>query len=205
MSLENSSTTRKLLVSAIAIGATAAIAGMATFGSFTSTTSASTPVSSGTVAIALGAAGQATNRLAVAATGIVPGDTIERTVDVLNTGSEGFGSVSLDAKATSTSLLDQDSVDGLHLVIDKCSVAWTESGAAPAFTYACGGVTSQVLASQAVASPIGVLSGISLNAGDANHLRFKLGLPQSAPNAMQGLTTALEYSFTGMQRSGAAR
>jgi hypothetical protein len=161
-------------------------------------------VSAGTVAIALGAAGQATNRLAVAATGIVPGDTIERTVDVLNTGSEALGAFSLDAIATSTSLLDQDAVDGLHLVIDKCSVPWTESGAAPAFTYACGGVTSQVLASQAVASPIGVLSGISLNAGASNHLRFTLALPQSAPNAMQGLTSVLEYSFTGTQRSGTA-
>jgi predicted ribosomally synthesized peptide with SipW-like signal peptide len=204
MSLGNPSTTRKLLLSAAAIGATAAIAGMATFGSFTSTTSASTPVSSGTVAISLGAAGQATNRLAVAATGIVPGDTIERSVDVLIAGSQALGTLSLAAKATSTSLLDQDAADGLRLVIDKCSVPWTESGVTPAFTYACGGVTSPVLASQAVASPIGVLSGISLNAGDANHLRFTLGLPQSAPNAMQGLTTALEYSFTGTQRSGTA-
>src|SRR5512132_4124751 len=154
---------RKLLVSLAVISAAASIAGLGTFATFTSSTSASQSVSSGTVTIALGATGASTNRLTVGATAIAPGDTLQRSVDLINSGSLDLASVTLTTTATTSSLLDTDA-NGLQMVIDKCSVAWTESG--PPYTYTCSGSTSSVLASRAVIGSSLALSGLSsLTAG----------------------------------------
>src|SRR5437660_8481210 len=127
---------RKLLLTVAVLGATASIAGLGTFATFTSSTSASHTVASGTVVIALGASGSA-NRLSVGATGLAPGDTLERAVDVINNGTIDMASVTLATTATASSLLDTDATNGLQMVIDKCSVAWTEAG--PPYTYTCSG------------------------------------------------------------------
>src|SRR5581483_12463300 len=113
-------------------------------------TSASQSLSTGTVTIALGATGAQTNRLSVNASGLAPGDSIQRSVDLSNTGSLNLASVTLTTTATTSSLLDSDGTNGLQMGIDRCSTAWTESGTSPAFSYTCGGSTSTVLASRAV-------------------------------------------------------
>src|SRR5205823_2451866 len=92
---------QKLLVTAAVLGATASIAGLGTFATFTSSTSASHTVASGTVTIGLGAAGSA-NRLSVDATAIAPGDTIQRAVDVINQGTLDMASVTLTTQATTS-------------------------------------------------------------------------------------------------------
>ena len=130
----SSGTRAKVFTTVSAVGAAAAVAGLGTFGSFTSTTSASTPVSTGTVSIALGASGAA-NRLSVAASGLVPGDTVQRAVDLSVTGDQDLSAVSLTTTASPSSVLDSDPTNGLQMVIDMCSVPWTESGPAPAYTY----------------------------------------------------------------------
>src|SRR5881396_2241348 len=122
--------------------------GLATFATFTSTASQSHTISSGTVTIALGATGASTNRLNIGATAVAPGDTIQRSVDLINSGSLDLASITLTTTASPSSLLDTDATNGLQMVIDKCSQAWTESG--PPYTYTCGGTTSSVLASRAV-------------------------------------------------------
>src|SRR3954452_18921331 len=147
---------RKLLATAAVLGATASIAGLGTFATFTSSTSASHTVSSGTVTIALGATGGSTNRLSVDATAIAPGDTIQSSVDLINQGTLDLASVTLTTQATTTWLLDTDTTNGLQLDIDKCSHARTESG--PPYTYTCGGSTSTVLSSRAV-----IQNGVTLN------------------------------------------
>jgi predicted ribosomally synthesized peptide with SipW-like signal peptide len=63
----------KVLVSFAALGAAASVAGLGTFATFTSSTSASHSIASGTVSIAVGAAGPA-NRLTIGANGLVAGD-----------------------------------------------------------------------------------------------------------------------------------
>src|SRR5436853_7838803 len=78
---------RKLLLTIAILGATASIAGLGTFATFTSSTSASHTVASGTVTIALGSTGASTNRLNVDATAIAPGDTIQRSVDLIDQGT----------------------------------------------------------------------------------------------------------------------
>ena len=189
----------KLLASFALLGAAAGIAGLGTFATFTSSTSASQSVSSGTVTIALGAVGPA-NRLTVAATNVAPGDTIQRAFDLSNSGSIDLASFTFSSSATSSSLLDTDATNGLQMVIDKCSVAWTESG--PPYTYTCGGTTTSVLTTRAVIGSSIALSNLSaLTAGNTDRLRITLTLPAGAPNTLQGQSSVLNYVFTANQRA----
>lgn len=193
----------KLIVSLALAGAAASVAGLGTFATFTSSTSASNGISSGTVKVELGAVGPA-NRLTVGATGLVPGDSLQRAVDLSNTGSESLASVVLSTSASPSSLLDTDAANGLQIAIDKCSVAWTES--APPYTYSCSGSTTSVLASRAAIGSNLALAGLSsLAPGAADRLRVTVSLPASAPNSMQGLSSSIAYTFTGTQRGGGAK
>ena len=91
------------------------------------------------------------------------------------------------------------------MVIDRCSVAWTESGSSPAFTYTCGGSTTTIISSRAVIQSSLTMAGLSaLTAGGTDRLRLTLTLPSAAPNTLQGLTSTLAYSFLGTQRAGTA-
>jgi len=192
----------KILASLAALSAAASVAGLGTFASFTSSTSASQTVSSGTVTVALGATGASTNRLTVNATGIVPGDTIQRSVDLINSGSQDFGSVTLTTTASPTSLLDTDATNGLQMTIDKCSTAWTEAGTAPAYTYTCSGTTTSVVASRAVIGSNLTMSNLSsITAGTTDKLRVTLTLPSAAGNTFQNLSSTISYAFTATQRA----
>jgi predicted ribosomally synthesized peptide with SipW-like signal peptide len=191
---------RKLLASLALLGAAASIAGLGTYATFTSSTSASHTVSSGTVTIALGATGAPTNRLNIGASAIAPGDTLQRSVDLINQGSLDLASITLTTAATASSLLDTDATNGLQMVIDKCSVAWTEAG--PPYTYTCSGSTSTVLASRAVVGSGLALSNLgSLTAGATDHLRVTLTLPGAAGNTFQSQSSTISYTFNGTQRT----
>ena len=197
---------RKLLVSLAVISAAASVAGLGTFATFTSSTSASQSVSSGTVTIALGATGASTNRLTVGASNIAPGDTIQRSVDLINSGSIDLSGITLTTNATTSSLLDTDATNGLQMVIDRCSNAWTEGGTAPAYTYTCSGATSTVLASRAIIGTNLALSNLSaLTNGVTDHLRVTLSFPSAAPNSFQNQSSTVQYTFTGTQRAGTSK
>ncbi|HVA31084.1 MAG TPA: TasA family protein [Gaiellaceae bacterium] len=194
----------KVVMSVAILGAAAGVASLATFASFTSSTSAQAQsLSSGTVSITLGAA----NRLTVGASNLVPGDTIQRAVDITNNGSAGtssVGSVTLTTTASPSSLLDSDTTNGLQMVIDKCSVAWTESG--PPYTYVCGGTTTSVVASRAVIGANIAMSNMSsITAGNTDHLRVTLTLPATSSNTLQGQSSTLDYVFTANQRAATSQ
>jgi spore coat-associated protein N len=194
----------KLLITLVIVGVAASIAGLGTFASFTSSTAAqSQNLATGTVSITLGTA----NRLTVGASNLVPGDTIQRAVDITNDGSAGtssVGSISLTTAASTSSQLDADTSTGLQMSIDKCSVAWTESG--PPYTYSCGGTTSAVLASRAVIGTDVALSNMSsVTAGSTDRLRVTLTLPASAGNSLQGQSSTISYTFTANQRAAASK
>lgn len=210
------STSKKILLSLAALGAAGAIAGLGTFATFTSTTSASQNVTAGKVEIALGASGAA-NRLSVSATNVVPGDTINRAVDLVSTSTDAMKSVNLTTTATTSSVLDTNTTDGLQMYLRNCSVAWTEAGTSPAFTYTCGGTTTAVLGS--AASPVNIITttpgGVSLNnltstttgGPVTDHLLITVVLPQSntSANLATPPSSTIQYSFTGTQRDGTVR
>jgi spore coat-associated protein N len=193
---------RLALGSVAALGASASIAGLGTFGTFTSTTSAATPLDSGTVTVALGTAGTAANRLTVSASGLVPGDTVQRAFQLSNTGNQNLASITLTTTASPSSLLDTDTTNGLQVVLQACSVPWTEAGVAPAYTYTCGGATSTVLASRPVIGSALALSNLTTTtAGNTDNLLATLTFPSAAGNTLQGLSSTITFAFTGTQRA----
>ena len=194
--LSSGSTLQKLIASLAVLGAAAAIAGFGTYATFTSSTSASHTIATGTLSLTSGP----TNRLGTGASAIAAGDTMQRAIDLNYAGSVTFGSVTLTTNASPSSALDTNTTDGLQVAIDKCSVAWTESG--PPFTYTCSGSTSTVLASQPIIGSNVALSNLTLTSGSTDHLRVTVTLPSTAGNTLQNLSSTVAYTFTGVQRAG---
>lgn len=199
-----SGSAKKLALSAVLLAGAGALAGHGAFATFTSAaTGGPQSITTGTVSIALGATGASTNRLDVNATGVAPGDTIERSVDLSNAGTLNLASITLGLSASPSMILDTNATYGLQTTVQSCSVAWTEAG--PPYTYTCSGTEATVLASTPVATletTAASLPGLnSLTAGGTDHLMVTLTLPSSAGNAYQGLTSTLTYTFTGTQRA----
>lgn len=205
MAAPSRSTRAKVLTTALAVAGATAVAGLGTFGSFTSTTSASETVSTGTVQIALGAAGTAANRLTVGASGLVPGDTVQRAADLSIAGNQDLSAVTLTTTASTSSVLDTDTANGLQMTVDSCPGGWTESGTAPAYTYSCGTTPATLVASRPVVGSNLPLAGLGLTTGSVNHVRVTLSLPSAADNTFQNKSSVIDFSFTGVQRTGTNR
>ncbi|HEX2040058.1 MAG TPA: TasA family protein [Acidimicrobiales bacterium] len=207
-------TSRKILLSIGAVGAAAGIAGMGTFATFTDSTSASQSIDSGLVDINLGAAGT-NNRLTVAATDMLPGDTAQRRVKLTNNSTDNVPWVRLNTTATTSSALDTDATHGLQMVIERCTngIGWSESGSSPNFTYTCDlatagdnlGTKATVLASRAIIGTDIALSNLTATtAGATDDLRVTITLPSTAGNSLQNAASTIEYSFHTTQRTTAA-
>jgi spore coat-associated protein N len=163
--------------------------------------SGASSVTTGMVDLAVGAAGPA-NRMTVDATGIVPGDRIERVVDVTNGGTLNLSGVALTTTAQPSTALDTDTTHGLEVSIQRCSVPWTETGPAPGYVYGCGGTTTAVLSPRPVIVAGAALSGLtSTTVGATDHLRVVLTLPATAGDSLQGLSSRLQFTFTGASAS----
>lgn len=195
--------TRNILATIGLLGAAAWVSGFATYATFTSSTSASQSISSGVVSLNLATPG-VDNRLTVSATGIYPGDTMQRAFKLSNSSTDTMASITLTTTATVSSLLDTDATNGLQMVIEKCSIPWIEAGTAPAYTYTCGGTTSTVLATRAVIGSNLALSNLTLTPSATDNLRLTLTLPTTAGNTFQNLTSTVLYTFTATQRAGKA-
>lgn len=101
---------------------------------------------------------------------------MQRAVKMTNTSTAATASIPLTTTASPSSLLETDATNGLQMAIDRCSVAWTESGTAPAYTYTytCGGTTTSVLASRTIIGSGMSLSNVGLNPGSTDYLRMTL-------------------------------
>jgi len=192
----------KLVLSIALVMTAAAVVGVGTFAVFTDTASVSQATSSGTITLDPINTSGANNRLSIGATNIAAGDTIQRAVNLKNTGNITLAGITLTTTASPSSLLDTDTTNGLQMVLDKCSVAWTESGGPP-YTYTCGGTASTVLTSAPVIGTNVTLANLSLTAGNDNFLRVTLTLPSAAPNTLQGQSSTIAYAFTATQRTAA--
>ena len=191
----------KALVTGGLVAITIAGVGGAAFAAFSATTTASQSIGSGTMAFVDIAANGAGQRLSVGASEIAPGDTIERAVTLTNTGTVAMVGATLTTTATTSSDLDADTVNGLQMIIEKCSTPWTES-AVPPYTYSCGGTPTTVLASTPVIGANQALAGLDVGASATNNLRVTLTLPSSAGNTFQNLDSVIQYTFSGQQRAG---
>lgn len=207
----------QILASVATVASTAGMAGLGTYGEFSSTTSADLPQGSGAVALALGATGAVTNRLTVAASNLVPGDTVQRTVDLVGTSTDPAGGLSLTTTAPVSSVLDTDTTNGLHLWVEHCSVPWTETVVGAGFTYTCSGTARTLLGTPGTGVPV-IQSSVdllaaatsagatlaSLNNG-TDRLRVTLRFPSGAGNTLQSRSSTIRFAFTLTQRAGTAR
>lgn len=194
---------RDVLASIALLGGAASVAGLGTYATFTDSASASQSIDAGVVDINLGAVG-ADNRLTVAAADIHPGDTMQRAFKLSNSSSDTMASITLTTTATTSSALNTDTANGLQMLIERCSVAWTEAGTSPAYTYTCSGTTSTVLASRPVIGSGLSLSNLTLTSGATDNLRLTVSLPSTAGNSLQNTSSVIEYAFTGNQRTSQA-
>jgi hypothetical protein len=199
------STTRKVVGSLAILGTAAAVAGLGTYGNFTdSTTPMNTTVGTGTLSIDLAQPGGVV-AIPVSTTGLVPGDSITRAVNLINDGGSALGSVTVASAVTSpASVLTTDTVNGLQLSIKGCSVAWTQGGTPTAPTYACSGTERSIVSGPAATSAT-LVNPASLAAGGVDNLVFTVALPASADNTFQNKSASLSLTFTAAQRTGTAR
>lgn len=195
------STSTKVLATVVMVTAAAGAAGLGTFGGFSSSTAAEQQVSTGRVVLT--SAAQATRGFEVAASNLVPGDTVQRAVQLTRSNeTEAFGSVKLTTAAGSSNLLSTDTVNGLRLKVDQCSVAWTKAASSNELT--CGGTTTNLVAQRAVVGQNLDLAAATtaLNSGaKVANLRAELVLPQAAGNDFQGLSNTITFTFDATQRT----
>ena len=146
-----------------------------------------------------------TGGFSTAITGLAPGDTVKRYVDLTNTGTLDAQAVTLATTASVANALTTNGVAGLQVAINECSVAWTSTGL-------CTPTSTVVLASTSLltlttAQTLALSSIVSLA---VNHLQFVITLPagsevtvNGAPpvGTVQGLTTAVTWNFSETLRT----
>jgi spore coat-associated protein N len=200
MLLGTRSTAVKIFASVVLVGGAASVAGLGTFGSFTSTTSASQATGTGKVLLT---ATDGVQAMTVPATNMVPGDALQRTITLVRSSdTESFGSVRLTTTGSTANVLTSDATNGLQLKVDQCSVAWVKPAGSNDLT--CSGATTVVLAQRAVigsAVDLPVATTALNGAGAASNLRATLSLPTGADNAFQGLANTVTFTFDATQRA----
>ncbi|WP_372728259.1 TasA family protein [Nocardioides sp.] len=195
----------KLLATVVLVGGAASVAGLGTFGAFTSTTAATQNVATGT--LTLGLTQHSTLGTTVDATNMVPGDTVQRSVTLTRpAAAEKFGSVLLTSTGSTSNVLTSDTTKGLQVSVDECSTAWVMTPSTKVLT--CAGTTTPIISSRPV-----LQSGLdlgsattSLNSGAAAaNLRVTMSLPVAADNSFQGKSNAITFTFDATQRAAEAR
>lgn len=190
------STPRKVGLTALAMVAATAVATHGSDAAFTASVSRGHEIVTGTPALVLGATGAASNRLGIDVTGLIPGASAYRSFDITNTGTQTFSSYTLSTTVTTSSLLNTDATNGIQTLLERCSAAWVESGAAPSFTYTCSGTRTTVIpSSPLMRTNTPVSSMVSAAPGGTDHLLLTETLPSTADNTFQNLTSAVTYTF----------
>ncbi|MGY1636161.1 TasA family protein [Geodermatophilus sp. SYSU D00742] len=197
-------TVRKILASLAVIGAAAAVAGLGTYGAFTDRTPAlTTTVQTATLGLDLVQPSGAVP-IPASVSNFVPGDSMTRAVDLVNTGAPALSSVRLAITAGTSNLLTTDTVNGLRLSVRTCSAAWTQGGTSSAPTYSCPG-TESTLHDGPISGTYTLSSPASLAPQGRDHFVFAISLPTSADNRFQRLSSTVNLTFTGTQVAGQAR
>ncbi|WP_104044887.1 TasA family protein [Arthrobacter sp. ZGTC412] len=204
MGISMKTTSGKILASVALVGTAAAVAGLGTYGAFTSTTQADQAVTAGSVAIDLGKG--APNTLETAITDMLPGDSVAKFVTLTNSGTSALNNVTLTTSTANPSALTTNQTNGLKLTIESCPAAWTPG--ATAGTYDCKGGATTVVPVQPMI-PTGTastaLGGVpsSLTAGGIDHLKITTSFPTAALQTEfpGNPTSTIKFSFTGTQRA----
>ncbi len=179
---------------------------------FMATVTVTHSAASGSMTLTAGATGAKTNRFDISATTLAIGDTVQRTLDLTVGGTIATKELDLLLTASPSTLLDT-SATGLTILIEKCSVAWTEAGSNPAYTSTCSGSQSTVWAVEAVSvmKARNTFALIPTTVSGTLFLKITLTLPAGANNAADnlfqgtavppvGLSSTLSFAFSTVQR-----
>ena len=126
--------------------------------------------------------------------GLAAGDQMQRPFDLTNVGKKNFSALAVTTAASPSSPLDSDAANGLQLRIDSCSSGWKKVKGTQ--EYACKKPPRGLVALRPVIGSGVVLQGLTLAKAKTAHLLLTVSLPATAPNALQGQTTSLTYTFT---------
>ena len=205
------------------VGGTALV-GSSVFASLTATANNATPqsVSSGSLKLTqTSTTSGLTAGFTTPATPLAPGDTINRFVELTNTGSLAGASMTLGLVAGAATALTNDSIRGLQVAVYECV-----GGAYTSVAGACvGGTDTALVGTSAAPIPASTivstaqtitLSAAALASAGTARLKFIISLPASAEvssngtlpaptgGSIQGLTAALTWTFTETQRTGSS-
>jgi hypothetical protein len=180
------------------LAAGGAVVGLGTVGTFTdSTTPVDAAVDGGVVSLDLSGPSRF-GTVPLAFDGVLPGGSTTRTVSLVNDGSSDLASVTMTALATVSSVLDTDRSRGLQLSVRSCSVPWSPG-------VVCAGAQRTVLPTGPVIREAALDRPATLAPGGTDHLALTVSLPETAGNAFAGRSSALQFTFTAVQRPGAPR
>ncbi|NQX12595.1 peptidase [Microbacteriaceae bacterium VKM Ac-2855] len=155
--------------------------------------SATANVRAGAVTVDWNASG--VNEFSVPVTGLRPGDTSARLIDLRNTGTIAVSQLQLGVTSTTVAA---SSSDGLQLAIDRCSVAWTSATA-------CSGTLTTVSADRPASGTIALPASAAFAVGGTDHLRATFRLPESAPTGNQNISGTVTVTVTAIQVPGRQR
>jgi hypothetical protein len=195
-----------------------AIAGVATVGGtslvsssvFASLTASATNTSGGSVTTGTLKLTETANGagFATAITAMGPGDTVNRYIDLTNSGTLDGTTPTLSITNTGGNALTTDGTNGIKVVVTSCAGGWVAAAGT-----CTGGTTTSVLSSTSapsLASPVALTLPSNL-AGAVSHLQFAISLPVGTENVIngalplgtvQGLTTVITWSINETMRNG---
>ena len=202
-------TVKIAIVAAAALGGTALVSS-SVFAALTASASNTSggSVTTGTLILTQAPSGVTgiTGGFATAITSMAPGDVVNRYVDLTSSGTLNSASMTLGASGSPSNALTTNGTAGLQVTIKECSVAWTNTGT-------CSGTQTTDLASTSVLSLVTpaslTLQANSLLSGAVIHLQIGIALPAGSEvtvngvlpgGTVQGLTTAVTWTFTETQR-----
>lgn len=207
--MTNVSLTKKILMSVLGLGVVGSLVGMGTFASFTATaTNTNNTFTTGTLNYETRQGGSAVTTNVISLSAMKPGDSKSMFLEVKNTGSLTMQSQTLATTAPTSSLLNTDTTDGLHLTITRCSVAWGGTATTPTCGDAGGGTgggtTETNFNNVAIVKAASSIGTATLAGGASNYYLIAVNLPTSAGNTFQGLTSNITFTWAGAQQAGSA-
>lgn len=213
------------------VAASFALAGLAVTGAgvyaglnATATNTTAQAVDSGTLKLTMANNGAGFGQ---AVTNLAPGDTVNRYVDLSNTGTLAAQNLTLRVADTVDSKLTTDATNGLKVTVNRCvnsatsiNAAWNPTTGACAGTDSTGttAVAGTVVA-LATAVPLATLQGATVTtlvSGDVGTAPYKLQMSLVLPdqnettvngdlaaitNTIQGKTASLTWTFDEQQRA----
>jgi hypothetical protein len=195
-------------VSAMVVFVALAIVARGAFASFVGSTTANHAAGLATMQIELGGSNPDDDQFTIAATDVVVGDSIWRIVKLTPTGTVAPTEIDLATNATTSSLLDTDTTNGLYTEVFTCSVPidYVLVGGFPSLT-GCQGAFANPVPLQPVIFGATNLSSVSLTPGTPTYLGIALTLAGHSgnDNVFKSLTSVIRYSFRAVQPAGSAR